>query len=72
MKYSLLILMIALIGCEGPQQRPQQLVEESSTASAKLKATPEIESGVLTGKVIKIVDGDTLDMLTDEKKRFVS
>lgn len=72
MKTNLLLILIVFAGCDNqpaiaPHSSPDAIEEKQTTIQpTEPEATPEAtpEADDLTGKVVGIVDGDTIDVLT--------
>ena len=72
MKTTLLPLVLLLLtGYGEPQAVTQAAVSLQQTSKAKpQRVTPDQPAVEFTGKVIKVVDGDTIDVLTDDKEKI--
>lgn len=70
MKRALLTLVLLFLTEFGaPQVVTQAAQGFQQTSNAKAQPdTPVQPAGEFTGKVIKVVDGDTIDVLTDDKE----
>jgi starvation-inducible outer membrane lipoprotein len=71
MKTTLLTLVLLLLtGYGEPQAVTQAAVSLQQTSKAKpQRVTPDQPAVEFTGKVIKVVDGDTIDVLTDATEK---
>ena len=64
------LVLLFLIGCGEPQTVTQAAAILQQTSNVKpQRVTPDQPTGEFTGKVIKVVDGDTIDVLTDDKEK---
>ncbi len=70
MKHVLTLVLLSLTGSGAPQAVTQAaaILQQTSKAKPQL-VTPDQPAGEFTGKVIKVVDGDTIDVLTDDKEK---
>ena len=71
MKHAITLVLLFLTGCGEPQAVTQAAVSLQQTSKAKpQRVTPDQPADEFTGKVIKVVDGDTIDVLTDDKEKL--
>jgi endonuclease YncB( thermonuclease family) len=67
MKITLLTLVLLLLTGSG---KPQAVTQAAAILQQTSKAKPQrVAASEFTGKVIKVVDGDTIDVLTDDKEK---
>ena len=66
MKHALPLVLLFLAGCGEPQAVTQAAAILQQTSKAKPQ---RVAASEFTGKVIKVVDGDTIDVLTDDKEK---
>jgi len=68
MKITLLTLVLLLLTGSG---EPQAVTQAAASLQQTPKAKPQrVTPSEFTGKVIKVVDGDTIDVLTDDKEKI--